>query len=1422
MPEVSRTGAALVIGISGYPNGGIARLKYAARDARAVARLLADREVCGFSQDRVRVLLNEDAGRDEVVRGLSSWLPESARGADIAFLYFAGHGTVRVEGQKEEGYLLPFDADPDNLAGRGVAMRDVTHWVETIQARAVVVCLDCCHAAKVLTRDGDGSAAPRSIGLRPSVLPGLMGEGRFLIASCGEEEASLESPQLKHGLFTHHFLKGIEGEADRDRDGKVGVAELFEYVAAAVEKDARERFGKTQKPWRQYTDCGGVYLSLVRPKSEGDSVPALAAVVEKVWRREGAAAAVEEAGRRIGGAAEEELLALLRLLRSKADAAALPLLFGCLAHRSEQARRQALLAVEATGWQAVAAAAQRVARQGDAQESDTLLEALAALPATADLVTLLNHLTDLFKGNFRARCIYLLDRKRLSLDLEGTRKLFREMHSPYRLERVLGQGLYTAAYLARHEQAEHDVVIRVLRPEFVAQPLVRAQFLDISRFAFALVHHNLVRTLDVQAIPERNVYYAIRDYVDGVTLQRLLEKGRTFDAEQTVRLLRQIAEALTPLHRRGRAHGGVKPSNIFVCEDGRVVLGDPSPTARGIGVALDRLAYDYRYFPPEAFRGCDAPGPAGDFYSLGCVGYELACGRPPFVSENCHELIVLHDREGIAAPASRDSSLPARGNELLLRLLAKSPEGRYASLDDLLAALDHLLRPERSEGGPTAGPGSPGPGPSPPPQVGSSGENAPPTPDMPVESFSQYHPMRTIRADRDESRTGISGAPKEKVGESPAPPLDENKRPFPSRFDELRQRFAENPVVNGPQSAEGTVTNGPEPPVQPAGEVSEFPEPHHGTGGVPNYKLLRKLGDGEFGEVFLAEAPGGIHVAVKRSKRRLDDEASIREVSALEALRKLRHPFLLPIHASWLQDGQLHIAMALAEDNLQNRFQECRRQGFPGIPLDELLRYFDEVAGALDYLHGQNVAHRDIKPANLVLLSGHAMVADFGLVRFLDAGRADATVCGTPRYMAPEVWRGKFELGSDQYSLASTYVEMRLGRPAIPGSNPFEILMQQTKGEADLTGLPETERQALARALANNPEDRYPSCSDFVEALRLATAPPPPPPPAAKPAFGPWAALAICFVGLCLVCGVIFWRSPRLPAVLSAVLPDGFVEDPEAGTETVGEKQYWKRIRTDRAGTAAWFRLIPAPPNGVRPFYLMERKVSRGQFRTACADPRMQELLNKYAQQDPRASTGSVVGLVAGELLNEYVQRDPQAGVFPNEWRKKWKDGGADDRLPATYVNVTEAHCFAEWLAAGWPGGGRSTGCLPSRNEWDKAGGGYDNFSAPFDPSKGGKPALERGPQPRPVDRADAEQSVFGCYDMGGNVQEFTRTLGDGREVPVAGRVPKDLRVILRGAEWGSQGFRFRYNDGTVKEPEPALYNDARNDIGFRVAIELP
>src|SRR5581483_6175986 len=200
-------------------------------------------------------------------------------------------------------------------------------------------------------------------------------------------------------------------------------------------------------------------------------------------------------------------------------------------------------------------------------------------------------------------------------------------------------------------------------------------------------------------------------------------------------------------------------------------------------------------------------------------------------------------------------------------------------------------------------------------------------------------------------------------------------------------------------------------------------------------------------------------------------------------------------------DDQLVIVMELADRTLWDRFRECRTQGLPGIPREELLKYMEETAEALDLMNSQfQLQHLDIKPQNLFLVFNHVKVADFGLVKDLGSKGA-ATVTGgvTPVYAAPETFDGWLSRFSDQYSLAIVYQELLTGQRPFSGGTMRQLVLQHIQGNPDLSSLPVADRPVVARALAKNPDERYPTCLEFVEQLRAATAPAAPVLPAAAP-----------------------------------------------------------------------------------------------------------------------------------------------------------------------------------------------------------------------------------------------------------------------------------------------------------------------------------
>jgi serine/threonine protein kinase len=156
--------------------------------------------------------------------------------------------------------------------------------------------------------------------------------------------------------------------------------------------------------------------------------------------------------------------------------------------------------------------------------------------------------------------------------------------------------------------------------------------------------------------------------------------------------------------------------------------------------------------------------------------------------------------------------------------------------------------------------------------------------------------------------------------------------------------------------------------------------------------------------------------------------------------------------------------------------------------------------------------HRDIKPANLLLVKpegsardtrrsgthgvrAHLKVADFGLVRIWESQRIAASGAGTPAYMPPEVWNGKVSRHSDQYSLAVTYAELRLGRPMFSGTSMYELMVEALTRDPNLSGLDETEQQVVRKAMDKEPDKRFGSCLEFIHELTKAVTPAAPPAP---------------------------------------------------------------------------------------------------------------------------------------------------------------------------------------------------------------------------------------------------------------------------------------------------------------------------------------
>ena len=253
---------------------------------------------------------------------------------------------------------------------------------------------------------------------------------------------------------------------------------------------------------------------------------------------------------------------------------------------------------------------------------------------------------------------------------------------------------------------------------------------------------------------------------------------------------------------------------------------------------------------------------------------------------------------------------------------------------------------------------------------------------------------------------------------------------------------------------------------------------------VLGYKLQERIGSGGFGEVWSAEAPGGICKALKIVYGFHDEKRAQAELKALDRVKSLRHPFLLNLERIEIFQGQLVVVTELADKSMADLFNEYVLKGEPGIPRDLILRYTRDAGDALDYMStSHKLQHLDIKPENLLMVSGHVKVADFGLIKDLRNVSQSLMQGMTPAYAAPELFDGRPGMYSDQYSLAIVYQEMLTGVRPFPGNTPAQLAAQHMHGKPDLRSLPSGDISIIAKALAKDPKLRFGSCREMAEEL---------------------------------------------------------------------------------------------------------------------------------------------------------------------------------------------------------------------------------------------------------------------------------------------------------------------------------------------------
>jgi hypothetical protein len=257
--EIGKNVWAVVIGVNDYPH--LRKLRYAVDDAKAFYEHLVHYNK--IPAENVTLLLDQEADLTKLRSTLGTHLKNKAGKEDMVILYFAGHGATEKDvlspdGDGLEKYLLPYNADPQDLYATAVPMEEISRIFNRIRAERLVFIADSCYS---------GASGGRTIsltGVRANISDAFLdrisrGKGRIILTASGANEVSCENDKLKHGIFTYFLLEGLRGKADADQDSVVTVDEAYGYLS----KHVPQATGQEQHPVKKGTVEGRLVLSVI-------------------------------------------------------------------------------------------------------------------------------------------------------------------------------------------------------------------------------------------------------------------------------------------------------------------------------------------------------------------------------------------------------------------------------------------------------------------------------------------------------------------------------------------------------------------------------------------------------------------------------------------------------------------------------------------------------------------------------------------------------------------------------------------------------------------------------------------------------------------------------------------------------------------------------------------------------------------------------------------------------------------------------------------------------------------------------------------------------------------------------------------------------------------------------------------------------
>jgi serine/threonine protein kinase len=262
----------------------------------------------------------------------------------------------------------------------------------------------------------------------------------------------------------------------------------------------------------------------------------------------------------------------------------------------------------------------------------------------------------------------------------------------YQILGILGKGGMGIVYKGLDPDIEREVAVKTIRVDTIVDGPVKEEMLTrVSREAKAagrLNHPNIITIYDV--IRESDLTFIVMQYVDGQTLQTMIDSGKAFSPQEVIGVIKPVAEALDYAHENGIVHRDIKPANILIDKSGKPFLADfgvarlETSTMTGPGTTIGTLSY----MSPEQVMGKSADGRA-DFFALGVILYELLTGRKPFAGDNLSTIVykIVHEEPQLITEIKQD--LPRGYEAVIQRALAKKPEDRYQTGREMIRDLEN-------------------------------------------------------------------------------------------------------------------------------------------------------------------------------------------------------------------------------------------------------------------------------------------------------------------------------------------------------------------------------------------------------------------------------------------------------------------------------------------------------------------------------------------------------------------------------------------------------------------------------------------------------------------------------------------------------------------------------------------------------------